>query len=138
MANEMLGVGLRSVPSSSKRDGSAPILSTGQDDTAEAGHAEGGPFAGHAHLNRPRSGAILEERFWIDYIDATSFNGRIAVCLRAADGDGRDAGEETVLENALEKDGNALKKLVHRPSGMKAGPYSEPHSLSLFWLAMSR
>lgn len=113
---------LRSVDPSTVRDASAPILRGEQDQHAEV--PEQYKSYSHAFLNRPRNGDVLEERFWMEYINGHTLDGKIRVLMRSvSQGESSTEAGELVLENELEKDANGLKHLLTRPASMAAGKY---------------
>lgn len=120
MENEMLSqrfsTPLKSVDPSAIRDGSAPVLRTDEDAHADA--FEPSKAYNHAFLNRPRAGDAIETRFWMEYINGQSLDGKIRVLLR---GDGE---QQWTLAEELDKDANGLRHLLTRPD-LKSGSHSE-------------
>ena len=126
MEAEMLSIGsrasLRSIDPSQTRDASAPILTTENDGDAEIPGQY--PKYNHAFLNRPREGDVIEDRFWLEYINGHTLDGKIRVSMRSILSGTAAEENELVLENELDKDANGLKYLLQRPADMKAGQYS--------------
>lgn len=127
---------LRAVDPSSIRDGSAPVLNGEQDSSAER-YEDARPF-NHAFLNRPREGDTIDTRFWLEYINGATLDGKLRVLLRydkaaAADdaaGVGAGAGSaEIVLANELEKDANGLRWHLTRRDDLDPGSYSAIHAI---------
>ena len=101
-----------------ERDGSHPVL------TAEKGfesdtHAREPVFADRkfAHINLPREGESLEEKFRVQYINGTACDADFQIVLRTIDG------SETVVVEQATLDGNRYDQHLSRPA-VPAGQYS--------------
>lgn len=116
---------LKEVPQSAIRDGSLPAIHAEHESSLPYAQDRTDPLLSqdqraYAHINLPRDGSILEERFNVHYINATAADSTVQIVLRSA----QDNTEVTVA-NDVSMHGNHVKKPLDRPEGLKPGTYGE-------------
>lgn len=131
MSDELKGrgmTGLRHVPDDEIRDGSKPLTQpvsvTEQVDADwkdDAHVPEKVPEL--AHLNHPKNGETIDQRFNLHFIDPRACDKKIRLVFRPEEKSTEESAELKTLE--LETFGNQIKKKIERPQGLAPGAYSE-------------